>query len=92
MASNTAARFLNQGKLSLSRSTAAAVRALSTAPKSGYTHDESIPANYTIDSVKPPQYWNKPDGEFLFHKEKSFLFLYCGEPMNLVNFSQRVPY
>jgi len=37
------------------------VRTLSTNPNSGYTHDEPIPSNYTITSIKPPQYWAKPE-------------------------------
>jgi hypothetical protein len=40
------------------------VRAFSAAAKSGYTHDEPLHPNYTIDSVKPPKYWAKPDGEY----------------------------
>ncbi len=66
MASNTAVRFLHQSKVKAAAAwrlpqLQQQVRGLSAA--SGYTHDEPIPANYTIDSVKPPQYWNKPDGE-----------------------------
>lgn len=30
-------------------------------PRNGETFDEPIPEGYTIDSVKPPKYWSKPD-------------------------------
>lgn len=37
------------------------MRSMSTMPRDGNTFDEPIPENYTIDSIKPPQYWAKPD-------------------------------
>ena len=34
----------------------------------GYTFDEPLHPNYTIQSVKPPKYWAKPaDGKYLTH-------------------------
>lgn len=32
-------------------------------PRDGNTFDEPIPEGYTLDSVKPPKYWSKPDPE-----------------------------
>jgi hypothetical protein len=64
MASNIAARTvcrsLAKGKLTvLSR---IHVRGFSASPDSGYTHDEPLHPNHTINS-KPPKYWGKPEGE-----------------------------
>jgi len=62
LAARTACRSLGKGKSSALR--VAHARAFSAAAKSGYTHDEPLHPNYTIDSVKPPKYWAKPDGEY----------------------------
>lgn len=36
-------------------------RSLSALPRNGYTFDEPIPPNHTLDSVKPPKFWGRPD-------------------------------
>jgi len=86
MASNLAARTACRSisKVKSSAWSKVQARALSSAPQSGYTHDEPIPSNYTIDSVKPPQYWAKPDGKcsriWCYLKltlRAWFLLLYC---------------
>lgn len=37
------------------------MRGFSASQESGYTHDEPLHPNHTIDSVKPPKYWGKPE-------------------------------
>jgi hypothetical protein len=75
----TVCRSLTRGTVSASN--VLPVRTFSSAPNSsisrkkknsGYTFDEPMHPNYSIDSVKPPKYWEKPEGE-LHHVNESFL-------------------
>ncbi|GFH52287.1 hypothetical protein CTEN210_08763 [Chaetoceros tenuissimus] len=61
MASNIAvARTIGRSlRLGSAVSKRAQTRSLSAV--SGLSHDEPMHTNYSIDSVKPPQYWSKPE-------------------------------
>jgi hypothetical protein len=69
----TVYRSLSRGG-TVSATSRLGVRALSSSSSSmsrnkknsGYTFDEPMHPNYSIDSVKPPKYWGKPEGEFSF--------------------------
>lgn len=50
----------------------------------GYTFDEPLHPNYTIQSVKPPKYWAKPaDGKYLAHI--IYIYIFFRSVLNSLN-------